>query len=228
MTQDELADASGLSRPSIARIELGTSGVQIDRLFELADAMSAYWELLLAPLWPRMRMLCEADVMHRARQLATGGAEHLFNDLHPSVSWRDDRLLIDQLHVHGPRRLAGRGLLLTPSVFVPRVFTLTAGDWQPLLRYPPRGLANLWHRDDAAAPTGLAAVLGATRADLLSRLSSPVSTSELALRTGGSPSGVSQHLTALHAAGLVQRHRMGRYVLYVRTTTAERLLAGAG
>ncbi len=48
MTQDELAEASGLSRPSIARIELGTSGVQLDRLFELAEAMSTTPSALLA------------------------------------------------------------------------------------------------------------------------------------------------------------------------------------
>ncbi|MGH8879596.1 MAG: DUF5937 family protein [Stackebrandtia sp.] len=213
-----------------------TRSPRLTRLYEepeqglklLAELLTAYWDLVLAPLWPRVRMLCEADVMHRARRLATGGAESLFNDLHPTVSWRADRLLVRQLHARGTRRLTGRGLLLTPSVFVPRVFTLTAGDWQPTLRYPPRGIASLWHRPDAAAPKALAAVLGASRADLLSRLAAPASTSELALRTGLSPGGVSQHLTALHAAGLVQRHRMGRFVLYVRTTTAERLLAGVG
>lgn len=48
MTQDELAETSGLSRPSIARIELGTSGVQLDRLFELAEAMSTTPSALLA------------------------------------------------------------------------------------------------------------------------------------------------------------------------------------
>lgn len=193
----------------------------------LAQDMAAYWELVLAPLWPRIRMVCETDVMHRARQLATGGAEALFNELHPSVSWRSDRLRVRHLHAHGLIRLDGRGLLLTPSVFVPRVFTLSGGDWQPTLRYPPRGIAALWNREQSIAPTALAGVLGRTRAELLARLATPASTSELALRTGVSAAGISQHLTALHAAGLVQKHRSGRYVLYARTTTAERLLAGA-
>ncbi|MFQ6397068.1 helix-turn-helix domain-containing protein [Nocardia sp. KC 131] len=48
MNQDDLAAASGLSRPSIARIELGTSGIQIDRLWDLAEALSTTPSTLLA------------------------------------------------------------------------------------------------------------------------------------------------------------------------------------
>jgi DNA-binding transcriptional ArsR family regulator len=40
--------------------------------------------------------------------------------------------------------------------------------------------------------------------------------------------GVSQHLTALRDAGLVHAYRVGRAVLYARTTVAESLLAAAG
>ncbi|MFH9355044.1 hypothetical protein [Kitasatospora sp. NPDC017646] len=38
---------------------------------------------------------------------------------------------------------------------------------------------------------------------------------------------MTQHLSALRAAGLVDAHRSGRYVLYVRTEAAEVLLAAA-
>lgn len=48
MTQEELAEASGVSRPAIARIELGTSSVQIDRLWDLAEALSTTPSALLA------------------------------------------------------------------------------------------------------------------------------------------------------------------------------------
>ncbi|MRH93599.1 helix-turn-helix domain-containing protein [Nocardia sp. SYP-A9097] len=47
-TQDELAAASGVSRPVIARIELGTASVQIDRLWDLAEALSTTPSALLA------------------------------------------------------------------------------------------------------------------------------------------------------------------------------------
>ncbi len=48
LTQDELAAASGVSRPAIARIELGNSSVQIDRLWDLASALQTTPSALLA------------------------------------------------------------------------------------------------------------------------------------------------------------------------------------
>lgn len=195
-------------------------------LQRLAELMRAYWDAALAPYWPRLRTLCDGDVVHRAHQLAEGGTARLFGHLHPSVSWRNETLRIRHARVHRRDDLAGRGLLLTPSVFAPRVFTMTSGDWQPMLRYPPRGLAGLW-TPRRRSPDALAGVLGRTRALLLAELDTPASTAELAARSGLTPGGISQHLGALHAAGLVQRHRAGRYVLYARTTTAESLLAAA-
>ena len=56
---------------------------------------------------------------------------------------------------------------------------------------------------------------------------SPVSTAELAKRTGVTNGGVSQHLAVLRAAGLVMAHRHGRSVFNVRTATAEALLSVA-
>ncbi|MFJ1758617.1 ArsR/SmtB family transcription factor [Kitasatospora sp. NPDC088134] len=66
----------------------------------------------------------------------------------------------------------------------------------------------------------------------MAELAGPASTTDLARRTGITAGGVSQHLAALRAAGLVNAHRSGRYVLYVRTEAAEALLTpqptGAG
>ena len=71
-------------------------------------------------------------------------------------------------------------------------------------------------------------MLGATRAMLLTALTSPASTTELARRLRLSPGAVSQQLTALRAAGLVTARRSGRYVLYTRTAVAEAFLTAAG
>src|SRR6186997_1204751 len=49
----------------------------------LVEQMREYWKLAIEPHWPRIRQLHEADVTYRARQLALGGAELLFADLHP-------------------------------------------------------------------------------------------------------------------------------------------------
>ncbi|WP_443062558.1 ArsR/SmtB family transcription factor [Streptomyces sp. NBC_00390] len=68
-------------------------------------------------------------------------------------------------------------------------------------------------------------MLGRSRTLLLTELETPASTTELAHRTGLSPAGVSQNLTALRDAGLVSAHRAGRSVLYARTSIADSLLA---
>jgi DNA-binding transcriptional ArsR family regulator len=194
-------------------------------LARLCDVIAEFWTLALAPFWPRIMSLLEGDILHRARRLATGGATALFADLDPQVRWADDRLRLAHRQVTGRRGLRGQGLLMVPSVFVwPRIFSITVPGWQPTLRYPPRGIATLWEHRPATASSALAGVLGASRAALLSELDSPASTSELAGRTGLAAGGVSQHLTALRAAGLVTAHRTGRYVLYARTTIGESLV----
>ncbi|MQY16258.1 hypothetical protein SRB5_64560 [Streptomyces sp. RB5] len=203
-----------------------TPGVELARL---ADTVAAYWELAMAPYWPRIRTLLEGDVLHRARRLAEGGAQRLFDDLDPQIAWDSGTLQLASRCARGARRLDGRGLLLVPSAFVsPRVFSVTGEVWQPTVRYPPRGLATLWTPRRTSAPEGLAAVLGRTRARLLAELVEPATTTDLAGRLSLTAGGVSQHLTALRRAGLVTPHRTGRVVLYARTSAAETLLRAAG
>jgi DNA-binding transcriptional ArsR family regulator len=197
-------------------------------LAHLAGIIRQYWDLTLAPYWPRMLTLLEGDVLYRARQLTRGGTSRLFADLDPKISWDGGTLRVVTAYVNRSVRLGGRGLLLVPSVFVwPRVFAKLDDPWQPVLRYPPRGIAKLWERDGAGVSDALTAVLGRSRALLLAELDTPASTTDLARRTGLSAGGVSQHLTALRAAGLVSAHRTGRFVLYARTGVAEALLAQA-
>ncbi|MFF5210494.1 DUF5937 family protein [Streptosporangium sp. NPDC000396] len=217
----ELADMEG---PRLAPLRDDPVG----GLVKLAEVIRDYWAATLAPYWPRIRTLLEGDVLHRARLLAEGGADRLLNDLDPAIRWEKDRLFVRHRHVSAVRGLGGRGLLLVPSVFVwPRLFSVTTPPWQPTLRYSPRGIATLWERRAADVPAALAAVLGHSRAALLGELEAPASTTDLSRRTGMSMGGVSQHLTALRAAGLVTAHRTGRYVLYARSEVAEVLLAGA-
>jgi DNA-binding transcriptional ArsR family regulator len=192
----------------------------------LAETIHGYWEAALAPYWPRILTLLEGDILYRARLLAQGGAHRLFNDLDPAVRWDTDRLQVAHRSFDRSVRLAGRGLLLAPSVFNwPRVTSIVEPPWQPTLRYPPRGIATLWEHHRRDAPAALARVLGRSRALLLAEHDAPAATTALASRTGLSPGAVSQHLTALRDAGLVAPHRTGRFVLYARTRVAEALLA---
>ncbi|WP_327745348.1 winged helix-turn-helix domain-containing protein [Streptomyces europaeiscabiei] len=198
-------------------------------LGRLAEVIEAYWELALAPYWSRILTLLEDDIRYRAGRLVEGGAQQLFADLDPQVTWAGGNLRLEHRTVRGARRLDGRGLLLVPSAFVwPRVFSVLDEPWQPSLRYPPRAVGTLWHKRAGTGTDALAGVLGRSRATLLTELTAPASTTDLARRAGLTPGGVSQHLTALRTAGLVSAHRAGREVLYARTRAGETVVEAAG
>ncbi|MEV6928345.1 helix-turn-helix domain-containing protein [Dactylosporangium sp. NPDC051485] len=194
------------------------------KLAKVTEEIEAYWDLAIAPYWARIKALLDADVFHRARQVAERGAAHLFNDLHSTVSWDDNTLRLVRRQCALSREATGPGLLLVPSVFAKRVLTWSRPPSPPQLAYPARGTGALWERRPAERAEAIAAVLGRFRTRLLTELDAPASTTELARRTGTSPAGVSQHLTALRDAGIVSAHRAGRSVLYARTTIGESLL----
>ncbi|WP_395295389.1 DUF5937 family protein [Kitasatospora hibisci] len=199
------------------------------QLPRVVGEIEAYWELALAPYWARIRAALEADVFHRARQAVEHGTARVLDDLHETVRWDGGALRLEQRHCAVERIDAADGLLLVPSAFAwPRVLTRSLPPDPPQLAYPARGTAALWERRPGAGSDehagALAAVLGRSRARLLAELDSPASTTELARRTGLSAPGVSQHLTALRAAGLTSAHRAGHAVLYARTAVADALL----
>ncbi|WP_033820238.1 ArsR family transcriptional regulator [Kitasatospora sp. MBT63] len=238
--EEELAHLVA-TEPAQVRVDLGriegrlpplVAGLRADPvagLARLAGEVRAYWAAALEPHWPRIVRLVEGEVLRRARQMSVGGPAALFEDLHPRVSWASGTLRVAHRWFAAERVLeGGRGLVLVPSVFAwPGVYSQSNPPLQPGLVYAPRGVATLWERP-VAVPGGLAAVLGRARALLLAELAAPVSTSELAERTGLSAPNVSHHLTALRGAGLVARHRTGRTVLYLRTAVAESLVAAGG
>ena len=187
----------------------------------LSELLAGYWERAIGPYWSRIRALLEGDVLYRARQMADGGAQRLFADLDPSVRWSDGTLRIDK-RAEGSLDLDERGLLLVPSVFVwPVVSALVDPAWQPTLVYPARGVAMLWEPNAEPGPDGLAELLGRRRAMILAALDQPRSTAELARRLGVTDSSVSQHLGVLNRAGWVNRHRVGRVVLYMRSPVGD-------
>lgn len=199
-------------------------------LIELTNVIRAYWEVALAPWWPRLLAALQSDVLYRARVLASGGIRGLLADLDPRVHWleKSHTLQVRTQHFTRSVDLDGRGLLLVPSVFIwPKIFTKFNQPWQPTLRYPPRGIGELWQPRKTSPSVALSAVLGRSRTRLLAELKLPATTADLAVRTGLTSGGVSQHLGVLRRAGLVTAHRAGRYVLYVRTGLAHSLFADA-
>jgi DNA-binding transcriptional ArsR family regulator len=191
----------------------------------LVEQMREYWKLTIEPHWPRIRALHEADVTYRARQLALGGAELLFEDLHPSLSWAGDALVIDK-HICEDIDPAGRGLVLIPAVFDwPGIAVLVGDDLQPTLSYSPRGIAELWDEpEDVRGDGAMDDLIGGTRADIMRVLIVPMTTSELAQRLHLTPAAVSQQLGVLRRAGVVDARRQGREVYSELTLSGRRLL----
>jgi len=190
---------------------------------DICELIDRYWDIAIRPFWPQMRLVMEADMTYRARQLAVGGARLLFADMHPNLRWHDGVLYISKMIGQHHVEASGRGLLLTPSIFAHKPAPPVSADEPPSLSYPSRGVATLWAPPPPADATALASLIGAPKATLLHLLDEPLPTVEIARRLAVTPSAVSQHLRVLHATGLVTRTRDGRTVLYRRSGLGDQL-----
>lgn len=184
----------------------------------LSDLLEAAWHALVAPDWPRLRTLLEADVAHHSRRLAEVGFARLMGELSPRLAFEDATLSIRGMRGDHSRVLGGQGLVLVPSVFAwPDVVSGYEPPWQPAVVYPARGIGGLWTRPSATAPEALSRLLGRARAAVLCALDEPCATTDLARALSLAPSSVSAHLAVLRTAGLLTSRRYGHRVLYERT-----------
>lgn len=220
-----LTERGGQAAPAAAWQLLDDPAATRDHL---TDLLQQCWELLIAPHWPRLHDLLEADVLHRIRLLGDYGLGRVLGDLHSRIRWTGHAMIIEWPGPATKIRLDGHGLLLIPSAFVwPKLapFTETAPA-RKALAYPARGIAELWQPERTRYSAALARLLGPTRAALLESLAEPASTSTLARRHRIAASTVSEHLAVLHAARLISRWRHRHAVLY-RQTSLGSGLAGA-
>ncbi|GIL29389.1 helix-turn-helix domain-containing protein [Actinocatenispora comari] len=194
-------------------------------LCRLADQLLAYHERAIEPYWPALHAVLDEELLHRARALATDGADALLADLHDRVRWQRPVLtLVKQLDYR--ERVVDKQLLLIPLVFS-RGGLMCSTDHPRItaVSYQARGAAVLAGEPAEPAPADrLALLVGRGRATLLRELVAPTSTAMLARRLGLAPSTVSEHLGTLLAAGAVARRRHGRTVLYQVTETGTALL----
>lgn len=208
--------------PEIRRFDTDPAG----GLAELVRQVQRYFELAVAPVWPRLRAAAEGEIAYRARLAAEDGPQALLAGLHPRLDWDGSALRLAN-GKPGQWSLDGQSLTLLPAGFAgPRVYPLTAGPAGRALWYPPRGYGQLWAQAAPAEPSApLAALLGSTRAGVLTLLAVPASTGEVATTLGLSPATASHHLTTLRNAGLVVGERVGHRLRYRRTALGEQLSA---
>jgi len=198
-----------------------------DVVARLAEVLDRAWHELLASDWPQLRAICERDVVHRAGRLGQGGWVAALDGLHPKVRWRNHGIEVLR-KLDRTIDLRGEGLLLIPSVFIwPGVATHAEDPWPKAIVYPARGVAALWESPAVPEPGALGGLMGRSRAQLLLALDTPASTTQLARSLGLAVGAVGDHLTVLRRAGLLDRVRSGRSVLYHRTPIGDALAAQA-
>ncbi|MFC8347837.1 winged helix-turn-helix domain-containing protein [Streptomyces sp. NPDC057280] len=188
-----------------------------DDLPERATALLTHvWEEAVRPYWDRRRRVLEADVVARTARVSQGGWAAVLDSLRPWTRWLGESRFQVNLHEYPPREVASGAELSFIPVTTGNGWVSWEGRERYAVVYPCLGVLAEDHRH-RPVPGGLGALVGAARAGLLVLLETPMSTTQLVAVTGRALGSVGRHLRVLLDAGLVERRRAGRSVLYERT-----------
>lgn len=185
---------------------------------EAAELLTWIWTETIEPEWPRRLRLLQADIVSRTSRLSEHGWSGVLQGLGPDVRWLGDGRIQVNRWDYPVTDIRGQDLMFiaahTRGVNVswrkPDRFALT---------YPVTGIFA-----GAEPPTEpLVQLLGRNRARILVEAANPVSTTVLVATTGLSLAAVSDHLRILTDAGLLERRRSGRSVLYWQSDTGRRV-----
>jgi DNA-binding transcriptional ArsR family regulator len=181
------------------------------------------WERTVRDEWPRRLRVLRADVVARTARLSSGGWSAALDGLAPGVRWLAHGRLQVNAHPYPPRDVRGRDLLFIAAHSRSSWVSWRLPDTYALV-YPVTGALAT---GPAPLPEPLVRLLGRNRARVLSALDAPRSTSALVAQTGLPLGSVGGHLRVLLDAGLLERRRSGREVLYWRSDTGQALLDAA-
>lgn len=222
----ELRLIAGLHPDKVAAdlAEIGLTPASGDLPAQAAGLLEWVWANAVLPYWPTRRRILEADIAAHTTRLGRSGWTEALSGMRPGTRWLGDGRLQVNATDRPPREVPGGARLF----FVP--VTPGTGGWvaweEPhryALTYPCSG-ALACHSGRAVAPETLAALLGPARAAILTLLATPKTTTQLVAFTGQRLGSVGRHLQILRKAGLLERHRAGRSVLYHRSPAGDLLV----
>src|SRR5919107_5940910 len=185
-----------------------------------AELLRWIWQHTISDEWGHRSRVLRADVVSRTARLSSEGWSGALDGIAPGVRWLANGRLQVNAHPYPPRDIRGRDLLL--------IAAHSRGSWVSwrlpdtfAVVYPVTGaLAS----GPAPLPEPLVRLLGRNRARVLTALDAPRSTSALVAGTGLPLGSVGGHLRVLLDAGLLERRRSGREVLYWRSDAGQALL----
>ncbi|MFE7578766.1 ArsR family transcriptional regulator [Streptomyces sp. NPDC057521] len=203
------------------------------RARRLAQVVFLFCSAGVLPYWPRMQARLENERDMRGRIAITNGVEFLLAGLHPKVTWESSELRISS-SLDLDIKPAGRGLILSPSLFLPdKTCVLVRSERQSgvpaLIFSTPLDLNDLeapLEESEDEGDRALAALVGATRAAALRALSESGTTGDLSGRLGISLSGASKQATVLREAGLITTLRNRTTAMHTLTPLGLALLQG--
>jgi hypothetical protein len=214
--------ARELARMPGIPVDLRRDPRQIAR--RVADELFDWWSRVLAREWPGIRAVVQRDIIVRARRLALEGAGVVLNELHPDCRFHRDTILIRSRR-NLARSLRGTSLVLVPGVYGwPELFVVADSPWRPTIAYPAQGV-GVPSAVSAGSRQRLELLLGPARARVLLALREPATTADLAARLGLTAPGISQHLSRLRAAGLLNSMRVGKFVFHEMTSRGRGVMA---
>ncbi|GAB3185118.1 ArsR family transcriptional regulator [Micromonospora palomenae] len=207
------------TRPEPLAAELLADGLA-GQVVELLDWV---WTQTVEPEWPERERRLRADIVARTAALSAGGWAGVFADLNRDMRWLGGGRLQINDYLEPPLSLDEAEELFFLPAHCRRGWVVWDKPTRFGMVYPARGILV---DPTSPAPDGLVRLIGANRANILARLDTPLSTTQLVVVTGLSLGTVSDHLRVLLDAGAVSKRRSGREVLYWRTPLGTALAAG--
>lgn len=201
-----------------------------EALYCLVEELQVYWQRAIAGYWSQILTVLENDVLYRARLLATEGTESVLHHLDKRIHYERGLLSLDKEYKGKCQtdysvQIDDNLLYLMPSAFGSGGLSWqVAQPWHPALYYGTRG-TGLWYSAPPQNNAALEITLGEARARILMTLTDPASTGELARKLHLTDGAISQHLTLLRQAGLIESQRSGYRVYHRLSARGTQLMA---